>query len=480
MNSNNNRDRRADARARARARTGTFPRVTSSVNTPTPSLRGANGRAAVAVNPPTGRVSGRTAPNRSRGVNRAAKAPSHPARPEREVRQIREVRRRRKPRTSVLAREREPFAKFDMPLFVIVLILAVFGLGMLLSASHSFALREHGDSYHFFNLQLVFMAVGIGIAVLISYFNYRLLLNRWVLLALVGGSLALMLAVQFSDAAVTQGGAERWITLFGVTFQPSEILKFALIVVLAWMTHKYPERIKTFGGAFRIAFVIGIACLLTIIQPHLSGTVIMLAIGLSLMTISGCKLRWVGLLVALIIIAAAFTPAIMESFGFTYSDARFTSWRNPFEDIQGDTFQTFQSLVAIGSGGWFGLGFDNSRQKFSYLPAAHNDFIFSVIVEELGFVGGIAVLMLFTIFVLRGFYIASRAPDRFGAMLAAGITAQIGIQAFLNIAVATNTVPNTGVSLPFFSYGGTALIMQLAQIGVLLNISRKARVGFDD
>jgi cell division protein FtsW len=202
----------------------------------------------------------------------------------------------------------------------------------------------------------------------------------------------------------------------------------------------------------------------------------MFLIGLTLMIISGCRLRWVLAMCVLLALIVPFVPMIMEAFGFTYSDARMLSWRDPLADIQGDTFQTYQSLVAIGSGGWFGLGLGNSRQKFSYLPAAHNDFIYSVLVEELGFVGGVLVLLLFVVFILRGFYIASRSPDRFAMMLAAGITVQIGIQAFLNIAVATNTVPNTGVSLPFFSYGGTAILMQLSQIGVLLNISRKARI----
>jgi len=365
--------------------------------------------------------------------------------------------------------------KFDYPLFFITIVLCVFGLAMLLSASYFVAYREYGDTYHFFRNQLVFVGIGFTAMIAISLVNYELLMKRWVLLLLGGGSLAMMLAVRLG-AGVTQGGAERWINLGFVTFQPSEILKFAMIVMLAWVVHRNPEQIKTKEGFFRVAAIVGLACGLTVIQPHLSGTVIMFLIGVTLMCVGGVRWYWFVAMFTGIAAVIPFVPAIMKFFNFTYSDARFLSWRDPFADTTDKTFQTFQSLVSIGSGGLFGLGLGNSRQKFSFLPAAQNDFIFSVIVEELGFIGGALVLLLFVAFVLRGFYIAKCATDRFGMMLAVGITVQIGIQAFLNIAVATNTIPNTGVSLPLFSYGGTAIVMQLAQIGVLLNISRKARI----
>ncbi|MCL1831867.1 MAG: putative lipid II flippase FtsW [Oscillospiraceae bacterium] len=368
--------------------------------------------------------------------------------------------------------------KFDIPLFLVTIVLAVFGLGMLLSASWAYAAREHsGDSYFYFRNQMMFMSVGIVVMVVISFINYRLLLNKWVLFIMCGVTVAMMLAVLFGAGGVTQGGAERWLKIGPITFQPSEILKFAMIVVIAWMAHRNPERIKTTFGAIRVAFVVGFSCMLTILQPHLSGTVILFVIGISLMSISGVRWPYTVLIIVGVLALIPLIPPIMEAAGYSYSDARMLSWRDPTADVQGDTFQTYQSLVAIGSGGWFGLGLGESRQKFSYLPASHNDFIFSVIAEELGFVGGMLVILLFVVFILRGFYIAKRAPDRFGMMLATGVTVQIGIQAFLNIAVATNTIPNTGVSLPFFSYGGTALLMQMAQIGVLLNISRQARIG---
>jgi cell division protein FtsW len=371
----------------------------------------------------------------------------------------------------------ERLAKFDIPFFIITLVLMVFGLGMLLSASYAFAAREHDDSYHFFFLQLRWMGLGLIAMLVISRINYRIFQNGKVVLILFSVSVILMIAVMFSSSGVEQGGAQRWINLGGVTFQPSEIMKFALIVMLSYMVHRFPENMKTLRKGF-IPFmaVIGIACVLTIIQPHLSGTIIMFGIGLTLLIVSTIKFRYIILVLIGIVGAGLAVPPIMSSMGFTYVEDRFLSWHNPEADIQGATFQTYQSLVTIGSGGWFGLGLGNSRQKFSYLPATHNDFIFSVICEELGFIGGTLVLLLFVIFILRGFYIASHSRDRFGMMLGVGITAQIGIQAFLNIAVATNAVPNTGISLPFFSYGGTAILMMMAQIGVLLNISRKASI----
>ncbi|MCL1866171.1 MAG: putative lipid II flippase FtsW [Oscillospiraceae bacterium] len=370
-------------------------------------------------------------------------------------------------------RKRERLAKFDIPFFVNVMVLLVFGTGMLLSASFSIANREYGDSWFFFNRQVWFIGIGLGVMILLSFVNYRILMNKTIVLLIAGISVALMLAVKLG-LGTTQGGAERWLVLFGYQFQPSEILKFALIIVLAYITQKNPEKLYDFWRGFvPFGLIIGIACVLTAMQPHLSGTIIMFGIGVTLMVVSPVKFKNVIIMFIGLGIAAVIGINIMNAIGYDYMGARWQSFVAPESDIQGKTFQTYQSLVTIGSGDWFGLGLGNSRQKFAYLPAPHNDFIYSVICEELGFVGGVLVLMLFVVLVMRGFYIAVHARDRFGMMLAAGITAQIGIQAFLNIAVATKSIPNTGITLPFFSYGGTAILMMLAQIGVLLNISRK-------
>jgi cell division protein FtsW len=367
-------------------------------------------------------------------------------------------------------------AKFDLPFFVIVLILIVFGLGMLLSASFDYAAREYnGDSYYFFKNQIFFAAIGLAAMIFFSFFNYNALLKKKILVPLIVGITGLMTFVAF--VGIVQGGAARWMKIGSITFQPSEIMKFVLIVVLAYMTLKMPANLTRFKKGF-LPFlgVILMASAITAAQPHISGAIIMFAIGLVMMVASPVKFQYV--IVAILVLAALAVIArpVMSHLGYEYVETRLLGWKDPEADIQGKTFQTYQSLITIGSGGWFGTGFGESRQKFAYLPFTHNDFIFPVIVEELGFVGGIVVLLLFAILVLRGYRIATRCPDRFGMLLVVGISSQIGIQAFLNMAVATNTVPNTGISLPFFSYGGTSLVMLLAQVGVLLNVSRHTRL----
>jgi cell division protein FtsW len=419
-----------------------------------------------------------------RPVSKAMPERRHPESrpPARQVNQAAPQKRQRPPAPSKVREKRvhERLAKFDVPFFIITLVLMVFGLVMLLSASSSFAAREHDDSYYFFNRQVVFAGFGLIIMIVISFINYRILLDKKVVVLLAGASVAMMLATRLGLGSVEQGGATRWLGIGSLTFQPSEILKFTLIVVLAYVAHNHFERLGSFKKGF-VPFVAiaGVACGLMVLQRHLSGTIIMFAIGATLILISPVRARHICitiLVLAIIAGLAALAVPIIDNMSDANVSGRLQSWQDPESDITDKTFQTYQSLVTIGSGGWFGLGLGNSRQKFAYLPAAQNDFVFSVICEELGFVGGILVLLLFVVFILRGFYIAMHARDRFGMMLAAGITAQIGIQAFLNIAVVTNSVPNTGITLPFFSYGGTAMVMLLAQLGVLLNISRKAAI----
>ena len=376
-----------------------------------------------------------------------------------------------------LKKPRERLLKFDVPLFTVILVLLVFGLTMLLSASSDFAAREHGDPYHFTVRQLGFVGLGLGAMIAISFINYGVLLKKGILTLVVGVALVTMLATNFGLGGVEQGGATRWLGAGGITFQPSEILKFAMITMLAYIVHTRYDKLKDFKKGFVPLIVIaGIACGLMIWQRHLSGTIVMFAIAATLILISPVRFKHILALILALAIAALIALPLLDRMSDADVSGRLQSWREPESDVTDKTFQTYQSLVTIGSGGWVGLGLGNSRQKFAYLPATHNDFVFSVVCEELGFVGGILVLLLFAVFVMRGLYIALHARDRFGMMLAAGITAQVGIQAFLNIAVVTNSVPNTGITLPFFSYGGTAMIMLMAQLGVLLNISRKAKL----
>ena len=230
---------------------------------------------------------------------------------------------------------------------------------------------------------------------------------------------------------------------------------------------------KTFRyGIVPFLIVLGIIAGLMMMEPHLSGTVLIATIGVVMMFVGGVDLKWFALGVG--VLAAGIVVVVMIPGVIQYAQARLEYWLDPFSDPQGLGFQTIQSLLAIGSGGVMGLGLGNSRQKYLYVPEPQNDFVFSIVCEELGLVGAAIIVILFALLVWRGYVIAIRAQDKFGTMLAVGLTTQVGLQALLNIAVVTNTIPNTGISLPFFSYGGTALMMLLAQMGVILSVSRRA------
>ena len=362
---------------------------------------------------------------------------------------------------------------FDYPLFTIVIILLAFGIIMMFSASYANAYTTTGDSLYYLKRQALFAAAGLVIMLLLSTIDYHIFQTKIMVYGMGIASIGLMLAVKLVGR--TQYGSERWLQIGEFSFQPSEIMKLAIIIFFAYYVEKCYERIREFKKGFLpLAFALAAACGLLMMQPHLSATIIVFAIGFSMMFVSGVNIKYLLLMIALLLVLLVIAILVLNSLGYDYFTARWESWVDPESDIEDNTFQTYQSLITIGSGGMFGLGFGNSRQKYDYLPMTRNDFVFSIICEELGFVGAALVILLFIIFVLRGFYICSRARDKFGMMLAFGITFQIGLQALLNIAVVTNSVPNTGISLPFFSYGGTALIMQLAEMGILLSVSRKA------
>lgn len=362
---------------------------------------------------------------------------------------------------------------FDYSLFTIVLILLAFGLIMMFSASYAVAYTETGDSLFYLKKQAKFAVIGLVIMGLAATIDYHIFTKKIILIGLSGVSLALMAAVKI--AGTTGNGAERWLRIGEFSFQPSEILKFAVIVVFAYMIearYKYLKDLKK--GYIPFMIVLGVSCFALMIQPHLSATIIVFAIGFSMMFVGGLNSKHLIVTVLIGVPLVILGVMALKAMGYDYFDARILSFVDPEAEIRGATFQTYQSLVTIGSGGLFGLGFGNSRQKYSYLPESQNDFIFPIICEELGFVGAVLVILLFVILIWRGFYIAIKARDKFGMMLAFGITFQMGLQALLNIAVVTNAVPNTGIALPFFSYGGTALVMQLGEMGILLSVSRKA------
>ena len=364
----------------------------------------------------------------------------------------------------------------DMPILIITLTLLIFGLVMLYSASYVKGIYEKGDSLHYISNQLVYAAAGLvfmGIAAKCDYRIFKRYSKFAILLAY-----ALLVLVLFMPEI---NYAKRWIffptpTHPIVTFQPSEIAKFAVILLFADMIQKKGDKMKTFQhGVVPFVTVIGSMALLLLMEPHISGTVIVAFIGVVMMYVGGTDNKWFIAGLVLVIVAGA-AAVIIEPSLVERAMGRITAWLNPESDLLGAGYQSYQSLLAIGSGGLFGLGLGNSRQKHLHLPEPQNDFIFAVVCEELGFIGGLMVIALFFALLIRGIYIASRAKDKFGAMLVVGVISQISVQAFLNIAVATNTIPNTGISLPFFSEGGTSLLMLLTEMGVVLSVSRYANL----
>ena len=364
---------------------------------------------------------------------------------------------------------------FDYPLFTIVIVLLAFGIIMMFSASYANAFSEFGDSMYYLKRQAVFAIGGLILMMLLAGIDYHMFQSKPIVYGIGFVSIGLMIAVKL--IGTTQGGAERWLQIGELTFQPSEILKFAVIVFFAYFAEKHFEHLRDFKKGFMpLAILLAASCGLLMMQPHLSGTIIVFSIGFSMMFVAGVNLKHLFLSLGGLVLLLVIAILVLNAMGIDYFSDRILSFTDPEADISDSTFQTYQSLVTIGSGGLFGLGFGNSRQKYGYMPMSRNDFIFSIICEELGFVGAVLVILLFVIFVWRGFHVCTRARDKFGMMLAFGITFQIGLQALLNIAVVTNSIPNTGISLPFFSYGGTALVMQLAEMGILLSVSRKAEL----
>ena len=358
----------------------------------------------------------------------------------------------------------------DVAFLAILLLLLCYGLLMLYSAGYAVALYRRGDAYAYIRPQLLFAALGVAAMYAASLVDYHI----WHRLAwpLLGVSLVLLVIVLFMPE---YNGCKRWLVLPGLgTLQPSEIAKFSVVLVFSHIISLNHDRMKTFStGVLPFGLVLGAVAVLMLLEPHLSGTVLILGIGAVLMFVGGTGLRWFGIAAALGVGAVAAAVVLLPDL-VPYAASRLASWQDPFADPLGEGHQTIQSLYAIASGGLVGLGLGNSRQKYLYVPEPQNDFIFSILCEELGFAGAALVILLFLALFLRGISIAVRARDKFGALLVVGFVTQVILQAVLNIAVVTNTIPNTGISLPFFSSGGTSLMMLLGEMGIVLSVSRQA------
>ena len=361
-----------------------------------------------------------------------------------------------------------PLPPMDLPFLVLVLTLVGFGLVMLGSASSAVALYRRNDAFAYLRPQLLYAAMGIAGLWLASRVDYHIFHKlAWPLL---GVSLVLLAVVLFMPE---YNGCKRWLVLPGVgTLQPSEIAKFAVVLVFSHIISLNHDRMRSFAvGVLPFVLVLGVVAALMLLEPHLSGTLLILGIGAVLMFVGGTGLRWF-VLAGLGGAAAIGAAVVVMPDLVPYAASRLSSWLDPFADPLGDGHQTIQSLYAIGSGGAVGLGLGNSVEKQLWLPESTNDFIFSVVCEELGFIGAVLIIVLFILLIAQGLMIAYKAENQFCTMVGIGIMAQIAWQVFCNIAVVTNTIPNTGISLPFFSSGGTSLILLLAEMGVMVNIGR--------
>lgn len=362
----------------------------------------------------------------------------------------------------------------DIILMAIIALLVIFGMLMLFSASYPKSLSENQDSYYLVKQQAGNLILGLIAAVIVSQIDYKV----WRLFAWPAMLVALVCLVWvfFMPEA---NGAQRWIyiTVGGKviqTFQPGEIAKFSIILVFALMLHGHRNHLRRFTrGVLPFILVLVVTCALLFAEPHVSGTILVGGIGLAMMYAGGVPMKWLLLIVGVVAGFALIIWNIRPSF-LEHAFLRIETFRD-FENADPDAArQSIQSLTAIGSGGVFGRGLGMSRQKYMYLPEMHNDYIFAILCEELGLVGAVATILLFLVLLVRCLMIARRVKDVFGSMLVVGVAVQITLQALLHMAVNANCIPATGISLPFFSYGGTALILQLVEIGIVFSVSRQA------
>ncbi len=364
--------------------------------------------------------------------------------------------------------------KLDITFLSLVLILLTFGLIMLFSASYAYSLEYHDSSYMFILHQAGYAVVGIIAMFIASKINYRIL--RAFSLPLFSAVTILLVLLLILPPMSENMKVKRWFAIGSFSFQPSEIAKFAVVILLATLIAANQKKMTSWRFVPWLFFVVFVTSGLVILEPHISAALLIALIGLVLIYVGGLHrlVVIVGIVVAVALVIVVITT---QSTGFIdYGSDRIANWLDPWSDATDGGFQTIQSLLAIGSGGLLGRGLGQSRQKYLWVPEPHNDFIFSIVCEELGLIGAIIIIVLFALLVWRGFKIAMNATDKFGSLLAIGLTFQVGLQAMLNIWVVTNTIPNTGISLPFFSYGGTSLVILLAEMGVVLSVSRASNI----
>ena len=357
--------------------------------------------------------------------------------------------------------EQEKEKRADAPLLLVTVMLLAIGLIALLSASYPKAYYSSSTGpFYYFIRQAMFAAVGLALMYVVScipYWKYK----RWALHLYVLS--IILLIVVLTPLGTSLNNSQRW--LFG--FQPSEIAKLAVMLLFAKLAAKNPKSVHRVKDLMFYALLVALLIGLLALEPHMSAAMIITVVAFSILFVAGMK---VWFLVPLT--GAGIAIIVLAYFNLSHVHSRLKVFLDPFSDARNKGYQIVQSLYSIGSGGFLGLGLGQSRQKYLYLPEEHNDYIFSIVCEELGYVGAVAILILFALLICRGYWIAAHSPDRYSFLVGVGITTLLSIQVFLNIAVVTNLIPCTGISLPFFSYGGTALLMQLGEMGIILSISR--------
>ena len=400
----------------------------------------------------------------------------------------------RKAKRDLTIEEQLARGPMDLPFLMLVVLLTGIGLIMLLSASYAAAYYDlenesKHDPFYYARRQAIFAALGFFIMYVVSKIDYQR--YRWLSVFALIGSIFLMVLV-ITPLGVEVNGATRWLSLAlvaGPTYQPSELAKIAIIMFFSARLSKRDSQLKapkqfskrtTLGRflnwaqrvglleLFYYGAVLGIVLVLLAMEHHMSGMILMIIGAASVLFASGIRLYWfIGGGAA---VAALLGLIITQT---DYMTERMIAWQDPWAVYYEGGYQVIQSQIAIGSGGLLGLGLGNSRQKFLYLPEEHNDFIFAIVCEELGLVGACIILALFALLIIRAFWLAIHARDRFGTLLIVGISTLLAAQVFLNIGVVTGLLPTTGISLPFFSYGGTALVIHLAEMGIILGVSRQ-------
>ena len=353
----------------------------------------------------------------------------------------------------------------DFSILLVVTALCAFGLVMVFSSSYYYALYTFSDGYYYLKRQAIYMLIAYPGMLLVSRINFRFW--KRMSLAALGVSVLLLVGVLLFGAELN--GGKRWLYIGPISIQPSEVAKFGLIFYMCAYMADHRREMRSFTkGLLPMLGVIGIVCFLIFLQPNMSMAVIVAAIGGILLYLGGADLKFIfGIIIVGVILF------IVLALSADYRVARITSFRNPFADAKGTGYQLIQSLYAIGSAGWFGKGLGNSYQKLLYMTYGESDFIFAILTEEFGIVGGIVIILCYAWIVFRGLRAAMRCTNPFGSLMAAGISIVFGMQVFINIAVVTGLAPTTGQPLPFISAGGTSLIIFMFAMGILLNITRE-------